>query len=160
MRTNPRFRGSSSQDGTGCDLIVGFAYTDFLQKFIASKTKAALDGGLGVILCVGETLEVSFPLILSTDPFHTSKLLLTVSHKNQQREAEKTIPVVTHQLNAVADLTKDFSKIVIAYEPVWYGSLFSLSPSILVPNTRQYTSHPSSLPHSCPTPFNPTFNYF
>ncbi|KAL8716914.1 MAG: hypothetical protein Q9181_008380, partial [Wetmoreana brouardii] len=26
--------------------------------FIASKTKAALDGGLGVILCIGETLEV------------------------------------------------------------------------------------------------------
>lgn len=28
------------------------------MQFIASKTKAALDGGLGVILCVGETLEV------------------------------------------------------------------------------------------------------
>lgn len=27
-------------------------------QFIARKTKAALDGGLGVILCVGETLEV------------------------------------------------------------------------------------------------------
>ena len=37
----------------------------------------------------------------------------------QQREANKTISVVTHQLNAVAELTKDFSKIVIAYEPVW-----------------------------------------
>lgn len=30
-------------------------------QFIASKTKAALDGGLGVILCVGETLEVTTP---------------------------------------------------------------------------------------------------
>ncbi len=28
------------------------------MQFIARKTKAALDGGLGVILCVGETLEV------------------------------------------------------------------------------------------------------
>ena len=28
------------------------------EQFVASKTKAALDGGLGVILCIGETLEV------------------------------------------------------------------------------------------------------
>ncbi|MCJ1325152.1 triosephosphate isomerase [Thelotrema lepadinum] len=63
------------------------------DEFVANKTKAALDGGLGVILCIGETLE--------------------------QREANETIKVVTHQLNAVADKTKDFSKIVIAYEPVW-----------------------------------------
>lgn len=39
------------------DQIWGNAFTDSLQ-FIASKTKAALDGGLGVILCIGETLEV------------------------------------------------------------------------------------------------------
>lgn len=31
---------------------------DVRGQFIASKTKAALDGGLGVILCVGESLEV------------------------------------------------------------------------------------------------------
>lgn len=63
------------------------------DNFIASKTKAALDGGLGVILCVGETLE--------------------------QRESNKTIDVVTTQLKAVADQMKDWSKIVVAYEPVW-----------------------------------------
>ncbi|KAI9831353.1 MAG: triosephosphate isomerase [Sarea resinae] len=63
------------------------------DAFVASKTKAALDGGLGVILCIGESLE--------------------------QREAGKTIDVVTRQLNAVADKVKDWSKIVIAYEPVW-----------------------------------------
>jgi len=63
------------------------------DDFIASKTKAALGEGLGVILCIGETLE--------------------------QREANKTIDVVTAQLNAVASSTKDWSKIVIAYEPVW-----------------------------------------
>ncbi|KAL8870661.1 MAG: hypothetical protein Q9174_003343 [Haloplaca sp. 1 TL-2023] len=63
------------------------------DKFIASKTKAALDGGLRVILCIGETLE--------------------------QRESKKTIEVVTTQLQAVAEQTKDWSKIVIAYEPVW-----------------------------------------
>lgn len=37
----------------------------------------------------------------------------------KQRESDKTIEVVTTQLNAVAEKTKDWSKIVIAYEPVW-----------------------------------------
>ncbi|KAK3213698.1 hypothetical protein GRF29_28g706838 [Pseudopithomyces chartarum] len=63
------------------------------DAFVASKTKAAIDGGLGVILCCGESLE--------------------------QREAGKTIEVVTTQLKAVADKVKDWSKIVIAYEPIW-----------------------------------------
>ncbi|KAF2859110.1 Triosephosphate isomerase [Piedraia hortae CBS 480.64] len=63
------------------------------DDFVAQKTKAALDGGVGVILCCGETLE--------------------------QREANKTIDVVTRQLDAVAKQVKDWSKIVIAYEPVW-----------------------------------------
>lgn len=39
----------------------------------------------------------------------------------QQRESDKTIDIVTSQLNAVADRTKDWSKIVIAYEPVWWA---------------------------------------
>ncbi|KAF2453631.1 Triosephosphate isomerase [Lineolata rhizophorae] len=63
------------------------------DSFVASKTKAAVDGGLGVILCCGESLE--------------------------QREAGKTIDVVTSQLKAVADKVSDWSKIVIAYEPIW-----------------------------------------
>lgn len=46
-----------------------------------------------MILCVGETLE--------------------------QRESNKTLSVVTSQLSTVAAETKDWSKIVIAYEPVW-----------------------------------------
>jgi len=29
------------------------------DSFIASKTKASIDGGLNVILCCGESLEVS-----------------------------------------------------------------------------------------------------
>lgn len=37
----------------------------------------------------------------------------------QQREGNKTIDVVTAQLKAVADRTKDWSKVVVAYEPVW-----------------------------------------
>ena len=63
------------------------------DQFVAAKTKAALDGGIGVILCCGETLE--------------------------QREADKTMSVVLAQLGAVAKEVKDWSKIVIAYEPVW-----------------------------------------
>ncbi|KAF2468897.1 Triosephosphate isomerase [Lindgomyces ingoldianus] len=63
------------------------------DQFVASKTKAAIDGGLGVILCCGESLE--------------------------QREAGKTIEVVTTQLKAVAEKVKDWSKIVVAYEPIW-----------------------------------------
>jgi len=63
------------------------------DQFVASKTKAALDAGLSVILCCGESLE--------------------------QREANKTVEVVTTQLKAVADKVKDWSKIVVAYEPIW-----------------------------------------
>ena len=65
------------------------------DDFVASKSKASLDGGLGVILCCGETLE--------------------------QREANETIKVVTHQLSAVSKKVQkhDWKKLVIAYEPVW-----------------------------------------
>ncbi|EWC48539.1 triosephosphate isomerase [Drechslerella stenobrocha 248] len=63
------------------------------SEFVADKTKAALDGGLSVILCIGETLE--------------------------EREAGKTVDVCCSQLQAVVDKVSDWSKIVIAYEPVW-----------------------------------------
>ncbi|KAK4971850.1 triosephosphate isomerase [Elasticomyces elasticus] len=63
------------------------------DDFVASKTKAALDGGISVILCCGETLE--------------------------QREAGTTVEVVTKQLGAVAKEISDWSKIVVAYEPIW-----------------------------------------
>ncbi|PLB38018.1 triose-phosphate isomerase TPI1 [Aspergillus candidus] len=65
------------------------------DEFIARKVKAAVDGGLEVIFCIGETLE--------------------------EREANKTIDVVTRQLNAAAkELSKEqWAKVVIAYEPVW-----------------------------------------
>lgn len=60
---------------------------------VAEKTAAALAEGLSVILCIGETLE--------------------------QREKNETVDVVVRQLNAVAAQVTDWSKIVIAYEPVW-----------------------------------------
>ncbi|KAL9623402.1 MAG: hypothetical protein Q9160_002295 [Pyrenula sp. 1 TL-2023] len=65
------------------------------DEFVASKTKYALDGGIGVILCCGESLE--------------------------EREAGKTVEVVTKQLNAVAEkISKEqWAKVVIAYEPIW-----------------------------------------
>jgi triosephosphate isomerase len=63
------------------------------DEFVANKTKAALDGGIGVILCCGESLE--------------------------QREDGKTIELVTSQLRAVKEKVSDWSKIVIAYEPIW-----------------------------------------
>ncbi|KAI5368098.1 Putative triosephosphate isomerase, aldolase-type TIM barrel, triosephosphate isomerase, active [Septoria linicola] len=63
------------------------------NQFVGSKTKTALDGGLSVILCCGETLE--------------------------QREAGKTLDTVLAQLKAVSEQTKDWSKVVVAYEPVW-----------------------------------------
>ena len=46
-----------------------------------------------MILCCGETLE--------------------------QRESDKTMEVVLAQLKAVSDSVKDWSKVVVAYEPVW-----------------------------------------
>lgn len=61
----------------------------------AAKTKAAVDAGLGAVLCVGETLS--------------------------EREAGNTLPVVFRQLQAaVSVLPKEaWAKVVVAYEPVW-----------------------------------------
>jgi len=65
------------------------------SELVATKTRAALDAGLKIILCIGETLE--------------------------QRDAGKTSEVCEAQLKAVVDVTKeaDWGNIVIAYEPVW-----------------------------------------
>lgn len=65
------------------------------DDFVATKTKTAIDGGIGVILCCGETLE--------------------------QREAGSTVEVVTKQLEAVNKVIgkEAWSKVVIAYEPIW-----------------------------------------
>jgi hypothetical protein len=49
----------------------------------------------------------------------------------QEREAGTTTDVVTKQLSAVEAKVKDWSKIVIAYEPIWYSFSFrTLSPII------------------------------
>ncbi|KAF8334462.1 triose phosphate isomerase [Amanita rubescens] len=66
------------------------------SEIVAQKVRAALDIGLKVILCIGETLK--------------------------EREEGKTTQVVETQLKAVVDVVtkeSDWSNIVIAYEPVW-----------------------------------------
>ncbi|KAG8269067.1 triosephosphate isomerase [Homalodisca vitripennis] len=60
---------------------------------VADKVAHALDQGLSVIACIGEKLE--------------------------EREAGQTEAVVFRQTQAIADKIKDWSKVVLAYEPVW-----------------------------------------
>jgi triosephosphate isomerase len=65
------------------------------SELVAAKTRAALDAGLTVILCIGETLS--------------------------EREANKTLEVCESQLAPVVAALEpeDWTKIVVAYEPVW-----------------------------------------
>lgn len=63
------------------------------DEFIAEKTKFALDSGISVILCIGETLE--------------------------ERKSGVTIDVCARQLDAVSKIISDWTNIVVAYEPVW-----------------------------------------
>ncbi|CAL9730315.1 hypothetical protein MOUN0_J02652 [Monosporozyma unispora] len=63
------------------------------DKIVAEKTKFALDNGVPVILCIGETFE--------------------------EKNAGITLDVVERQLNAVIAQVKDWTNVVIAYEPVW-----------------------------------------
>lgn len=63
------------------------------DEFVAEKTKFALEQGLKVILAIGETLE--------------------------ERKSGVTDQVNQRQLSAVIKLVKDWSNVVIAYEPVW-----------------------------------------
>jgi triosephosphate isomerase (TIM) len=65
------------------------------DEFVASKTKTAIDGGIRVILCCGESLE--------------------------ERENGSTVEVVTKQLSKVHNVIGEsgWEKVVIAYEPIW-----------------------------------------
>lgn len=63
------------------------------NEFVGDKVEYAISQGLKVIACVGETLE--------------------------QRESGSTMEVVAAQTKAIAERVKDWSKVVIAYEPVW-----------------------------------------
>ena len=63
------------------------------NEVVAKKLKYALDKGLSVILCIGERLE--------------------------EREAGTTNDVIRAQMDACKESVKDWSKVVVAYEPVW-----------------------------------------
>jgi len=67
-----------------------FGETD---QLIGEKVSFALQSGLNIIPCIGEKLE--------------------------EREAGKTTEVCFAQLKAIADNVSDWSKVVLAYEPVW-----------------------------------------
>ncbi|KAG2195279.1 hypothetical protein INT47_005054 [Mucor saturninus] len=63
------------------------------DELVGQKTAFALEAGLSVIACIGEKLE--------------------------EREANITNDVVARQMKAIAAEIKDWSKVVVAYEPVW-----------------------------------------
>ena len=67
-----------------------FGETD---EMVARRARAALEAGLGVIACVGETLE--------------------------QRESGDTELVLKIQVEAIAFAAGEHQKLVVAYEPVW-----------------------------------------
>lgn len=63
------------------------------DEFVADKVEFALSEGLKVILCIGETFE--------------------------EKKAGKTLDVCKRELSAVAKKVKDWTNIVVAYEPIW-----------------------------------------
>jgi triosephosphate isomerase len=68
-------------------------YFNESDDFVGEKTQFALDAGVSVIACIGEKLE--------------------------EREANITNDVVARQMKAIADHVKDWTNVVVAYEPVW-----------------------------------------
>jgi len=63
------------------------------DQLIGEKVKHALASGLNVLPCIGEKLD--------------------------EREAGKTEEVVFRQMKHIAENVNDWSRVVIAYEPVW-----------------------------------------
>ncbi|XP_015773003.1 PREDICTED: triosephosphate isomerase-like [Acropora digitifera] len=63
------------------------------DELVGEKVFHALAEGLKVIACIGELLS--------------------------EREAGKTMEVVSRQIKAIADKVADWNNVVIAYEPVW-----------------------------------------
>jgi triosephosphate isomerase len=74
---------------------VGFGYPGETSIVVAEKTRAAIAGGMNVILCIGEQLA--------------------------DREAGNTMIVCASQLSPVVSVLSEsqWKNVVIAYEPVW-----------------------------------------
>lgn len=89
------------------------------DEFIAEKTKFALDSGVSVILCIGETLE--------------------------ERKADITLKVCARQLDAVSKIVSDWTNIVVAYEPVWaIGTGLAATPEDAQDVHKQIRAHLAS----------------
>lgn len=63
------------------------------EVVVGKKVKVALENGLNIIACIGEKLS--------------------------DREAGHTMDVVSSQLKTLVSFVSDWSRVVIAYEPVW-----------------------------------------
>jgi triosephosphate isomerase len=85
------------KDNGGCWVILGHSERRHIigesEEFVCEKVGHALSEGLKVIFCVGETEE--------------------------EREEDITDEIIFCQLECLIGNVKDWSKLVIAYEPVW-----------------------------------------